>query len=43
MIMIRAVVRPDKSAFVLSELYDAGYIGVTKEEVLDVGRNLWPH
>lgn len=38
MIMIRAVVRPDKSAFVLSELYDAGYIGVTKEEVFGRGR-----
>ena len=38
MIMIRAVVRPEKSAYVLSELYDAGYVGVTKEEVYGRGR-----
>jgi nitrogen regulatory protein PII 1 len=38
MIMIRAVVRPEKSGFVLSELHDAGYIGVTKEEVYGRGR-----
>lgn len=38
MIMIRAVVRPEKSALVLSELFDAGYVGVTKEEVYGRGR-----
>jgi len=38
MIMIRAVVRPEKSGVVLSELLDAGYVGVTKEEVYGRGR-----
>lgn len=38
MIMIRAVVRPEKSGDVLSELLDAGYAGVTKEEVYGRGR-----
>jgi nitrogen regulatory protein PII 1 len=38
MIMIRAVVRPEKSGLVLSELLDAGYVGVTKEEVYGRGR-----
>jgi nitrogen regulatory protein PII 1 len=38
MIMIRAVVRPEKSSDVLSELMDAGYVGVTKEEVYGRGR-----
>ncbi|SEJ51683.1 nitrogen regulatory protein P-II family [Propionispira arboris] len=38
MIMIRAVVRPEKSGIVLSELLDAGYVGVTKEEVYGRGR-----
>lgn len=38
MIMIRAVVRPEKSSAVLSELLDAGYVGVTKEEVYGRGR-----
>jgi nitrogen regulatory protein PII 1 len=38
MIMIRAVVRPEKSGDVLSELLDAGYVGVTKEEVYGRGR-----
>jgi nitrogen regulatory protein PII 1 len=38
MIMIRAVVRPEKSGAVLSELLDAGYVGVTKEEVYGRGR-----
>jgi len=38
MIMIRAVVRPEKSGDVLSELMDAGYVGVTKEEVYGRGR-----
>jgi nitrogen regulatory protein PII 1 len=36
--MIRAVVRPEKSGAVLSELLDAGYVGVTKEEVYGRGR-----
>ena len=38
MIMIRAVVRPEKSGDVLGELLDAGYAGVTKEEVYGRGR-----
>ena len=38
MIMIRAVVRPEKSGDVLSEFLDAGYAGVTKEEVYGRGR-----
>lgn len=38
MIMIRAIVRPEKSSIVLSELADAGYTGVTKEEVYGRGR-----
>ena len=38
MLMIRAVVRPEKSGAVLSELLDAGYVGVTKEEVYGRGR-----
>jgi nitrogen regulatory protein PII 1 len=38
MIMIRAIVRPEKSNLVLSELSDAGYSGVTKEEVYGRGR-----
>ena len=38
MIMIRSVVRPEKSGVVLSELLDAGYVGVTKEEVYGRGR-----
>lgn len=38
LLMIRAVVRPEKSAGVLAELLDAGYAGVTKEEVYGRGR-----
>jgi nitrogen regulatory protein PII 1 len=38
LLMIRAVVRPEKSADVLAELLDAGYVGVTKEEVYGRGR-----
>jgi len=38
MIMIRAVVRPEKSSRILAELLDAGYPGVTKEEVYGRGR-----
>ena len=36
--MIRAVVRPEKSGDVLAELLDAGYVGVTREEVYGRGR-----
>jgi len=38
LLMIRAVVRPEKSGAVLAELLDAGYVGVTKEEVYGRGR-----
>ena len=38
MMMIRAVVRPEKSGDVLAELLDAGYVGVTREEVYGRGR-----
>ena len=38
MIMIRAIVRPEKINAVLAELADAGYRGATTEEVYGRGR-----
>ncbi|SHI58684.1 nitrogen regulatory protein P-II family [Dethiosulfatibacter aminovorans DSM 17477] len=36
--MIRAIVRPEKSSIVLSELSDAGYPAVTKMDVVGRGK-----
>lgn len=36
--MIRAIVRPEKSAFVINELGDAGYPAVTKIDVVGRGK-----
>jgi len=38
MIMIRAIVRPEKSAAVMQGLYEAGYPGVTKVSVVGRGK-----
>lgn len=36
--MIRAIVRPEKASFILSELSDAGYPAVTKVDVVGRGK-----
>ncbi|ACF13498.1 nitrogen regulatory protein P-II [Chloroherpeton thalassium ATCC 35110] len=38
MIMIRAIVRPEKSAAVMQGLFEAGYPGVTKVSVVGRGK-----
>jgi nitrogen regulatory protein PII 1 len=38
MLMIRAIIRPDKSGIVLSELLDAGFPAVTKIDVAGRGK-----
>ncbi|TSA08322.1 MAG: P-II family nitrogen regulator, partial [Deltaproteobacteria bacterium] len=38
MIMVRAIVRPEKSAEVMKSLLDAGYPAVTKIEVAGRGK-----
>lgn len=36
--MIRAIIRPEKASFILSELGDAGYPAVTKLDVVGRGK-----
>jgi len=38
MLMIRAIIRPDKSSKVLKALFEAGYIAVTKIPVVGRGK-----
>ncbi|MBV7273729.1 P-II family nitrogen regulator [Clostridiaceae bacterium UIB06] len=38
MLMIKAIIRPDKVTSVLSELYDAGFPAVTKYDVVGRGK-----
>ncbi len=38
MLLVRAIVRPEKSNFVLSELGDAGFPSVTKMDVVGRGK-----
>ncbi len=38
MLMIRAIIRPEKVGFVLSELCDAGFPAVTKLDVMGRGK-----
>jgi nitrogen regulatory protein PII 1 len=38
MIMIRAIVRPEKTSFILSELVDAGFPAITKLDVYGRGK-----
>lgn len=38
MLMIRAIVRPEKSAFLLEELHSAGFTAVTKYDVVGRGK-----
>lgn len=38
MIMIRAIIRPEKSSTVLSELHSAGFTAVTKYDVVGRGK-----
>jgi nitrogen regulatory protein PII 1 len=38
MVLIRAIIRPEKTPFVLSELSDAGFPAVTKLDVVGRGR-----
>lgn len=38
MLMIRAIIRPDKSSKVLKALFDAGYVAVTKIPVVGRGK-----
>ncbi|MDP3180525.1 MAG: P-II family nitrogen regulator, partial [Bacteroidota bacterium] len=38
MLMIRAIIRPDKSSKVLNALFEAGYVAVTKIPVVGRGK-----
>ena len=38
MLMIRAIIRPDKSSKVLKALFEAGYVAVTKISVVGRGK-----
>lgn len=38
MLMIKAIVRPEKSSAILKSLFDAGYVAVTKTPVVGRGK-----